>query len=118
MSNQPVPLLGRLAVHLKMITMEQLAEALREQGKAGEERNLGAVLRELGFINQAQTEKLLAAQKQVLAQQRAEERVKLGPVAAKARRTTTDAAAARELQDLGDHVALCLVRSQCVKQWR
>jgi twitching motility protein PilT len=69
MSNQPVPLLGRLAVHLKMITMEQLAEALRAQGKAGEERNLGAVLRELGFINQAQTEKLLAAQKQVLAQQ-------------------------------------------------
>ena len=69
MSNQPVPLLGRLAVHLKMITMEQLAEALRAQGKSGEERNLGAVLRELGFINQAQTEKLLAAQKQVLAQQ-------------------------------------------------
>jgi twitching motility protein PilT len=66
---QPVPLLGRLAVHLKMITMEQLAEALRAQGQTGEERNLGAVLRELGFITQAQTEKLLAAQKQVLAQQ-------------------------------------------------
>jgi len=67
---QPVPLLGRLAVHLKMISMDQLAEALRVQGKAGEERNLGSVLRELGYLTPAQIEKLVAAQKKVLAAER------------------------------------------------
>ncbi len=66
---QPVPLLGRLAIHLKMISMDQLAEALRAQGKAGEERNLGSVLRELGYLTPAQIEKLVVAQKKVLASQ-------------------------------------------------
>jgi len=66
---QPVPLLGRLAVHLKMISMEQLTEALRVQGQGGGERSLGAVLRELGYLNPAQIEKLVEAQKRVLAQQ-------------------------------------------------
>jgi twitching motility protein PilT len=70
---QPVPLLGRLAVHLKMISMDQLAEALRVQGQAGEERNLGAVLRELGYLSPAQIEKLIAAQQRVLAGQREKE---------------------------------------------
>jgi hypothetical protein len=32
MSNQRIPLLGRLAVHNQMITMDQLAEATGEQG--------------------------------------------------------------------------------------
>ncbi|HXK23911.1 MAG TPA: type IV pilus twitching motility protein PilT [Myxococcota bacterium] len=66
---QPVPLLGRLAVHLKMISMEQLTEALRVQGQGGGERSLGIVLRELGYLNPAQIEKLVEAQKRVLAQQ-------------------------------------------------
>ena len=71
MSDAPrVALLGRVAVHLKMITMEQLAQATRLQGR-GDPRNLAEILVEAGFINDAQRVKLLAAQKQVLAKQRA-----------------------------------------------
>src|SRR5215831_19111686 len=66
---QPVPLLGRLAVHLKMISMEQLTEALRVQGQAAGERSLGVVLRDLGYLTPAQIEKLVEAQKRVVAQQ-------------------------------------------------
>jgi twitching motility protein PilT len=67
---KPAPLLGRLAVHLKMISMDQLAEAVRAQGRAGEEARLGEILIELGFIDRAQHAKLLAAQQQVLAKQK------------------------------------------------
>jgi twitching motility protein PilT len=67
---KPAPLLGRLAVHLKMITMDQLAEAVRAQGRAGEEAKLGEILIELGFIDRAQHAKLLAAQQQVIAKQK------------------------------------------------
>jgi hypothetical protein len=67
---KPAPLLGRLAVHLKMISMDQLAEAVRAQGRAGEEAKLGEILVELGFIDRAQHAKLLAAQQQVIAKQK------------------------------------------------
>jgi twitching motility protein PilT len=71
MSEAPrVALLGRVAVHLKMITMEQLAHATRLQGR-GDPRHLADILVEEGFISEAQRMKLLAAQKQVLAKQRA-----------------------------------------------
>jgi twitching motility protein PilT len=75
MAGQKVPLLGRLAVHLKMIDMDQLAQALRFQGRLGEEKPLGKVMFEQGLITQAQLAKLLQAQKQVLAKQRATQRV-------------------------------------------
>ena len=67
---KPAPLLGRLAVHLKMISMDQLAEAVRAHGRSGEEAKLGEVLIELGFIDRAQHAKLLAAQQQVIAKQK------------------------------------------------
>jgi len=67
---KPAPLLGRLAVHLKMISMDQLADAVRAQGRAGEEAKLGEILVELGFIDRAQHAKLLAAQQQVIAKQK------------------------------------------------
>src|SRR5262245_11017334 len=67
---KPVPLLGRLAVHLKMISMDQLAEAVREQGRAGEEAKLGEILVARGFIDRGQLAKLIAAQQQVLAKQK------------------------------------------------
>jgi twitching motility protein PilT len=67
---KPAPLLGRLAVHLKMITMDQLADAVRAQGRTGEEAKLGEILVELGFIDRAQHAKLLAAQQQVIAKQK------------------------------------------------
>jgi twitching motility protein PilT len=68
--SKPAPLLGRLAVHLKMISMDQLADAVRAQGRAGEEAKLGEILVELGFIDRAQHAKLLAAQQQVIAKQK------------------------------------------------
>ena len=75
-----MPLLGRLAVHLKMVTMDQLAEALHEQGRAGEETPLGELLMQMGFIDRAKLAKLVAAQKQVLAKHRAKQKATPSPV--------------------------------------
>ena len=68
---KPAPLLGRLAVHLKMISMDQLAEAIRAQGRAGEDAKLGEILVTGGFIDRGQLAKLISAQQQVLAKQKA-----------------------------------------------
>jgi twitching motility protein PilT len=94
-AKQPVPLLGRLAVHLKMISLEQLNEALRVQGQGGEERSLGTVLRELGFLSQAQIEKLVEAQKRVIAKEREKAGAEPAPAAKPA------AAPARPVQEKG-----------------
>ncbi len=66
----PVPLMGRLAIHHQMITMEQLTEAVRVRGRPGEERNLGDVLLDLGFITQKQLQALVVAQRKLIAKQR------------------------------------------------
>src|SRR5687767_14921605 len=76
---KPVPLLGRLAVHLKMISMDQLAEAVRAQGRAGEDAKLGEILVAQGFIDRGQLAVLIAAQQQVLAKQKG----KVAPAAAR-----------------------------------
>ncbi|MCE9578471.1 MAG: hypothetical protein K8W52_35420, partial [Deltaproteobacteria bacterium] len=60
-------LLGRLAVHYKLITMDQLEEVLRDQGRRP--RALGAILVERGLVSPQNLEKLLAAQAQYLADQ-------------------------------------------------
>jgi len=59
-------LLGRIAVHLKMITMDQLAEATRFQGSDGGP-SIGAVLVQKGWITPEQLEKLIQYQKEYLA---------------------------------------------------
>jgi len=72
MSKQPsVPLLGRLAVHLKMISMEQLAAAMREQGATTSSRRLGEIFVDQGLITQEQLAKLVRTQQEVVAKQRA-----------------------------------------------
>jgi len=72
MSKQPsVSLLGRLAVHFKMISMEQLAAATREQGTGTSSQSLGDILVSKGFITQVQLAKLVRAQQEVVAKQRA-----------------------------------------------
>jgi twitching motility protein PilT len=71
MSNPPIPLLGRIAVHLKMISVEQLAEATKLQGQAGSEKRLGGILVERGMLSQAQLEKVLRARQQMITKQRA-----------------------------------------------
>jgi len=72
-TNQAMPLLGRLAVHHKLITMDQLAEALQIHGRAGEERRLSDVLVEQGYLTARQVEKLIAAQRQIVARHRAKQ---------------------------------------------
>jgi twitching motility protein PilT len=72
MSKQPsVSLLGRLAVHFKMISMEQLAVATRELGADTSSRRLGDIFVDKGFITQVQLAKLVRAQQEVVAKQRA-----------------------------------------------
>ena len=71
MSNPPIPLLGRIAVHLKLISVEQLADATRLQGAAGGEKRLGEILVERGMLTQAQLEKVLRARQQMITKQRA-----------------------------------------------
>jgi twitching motility protein PilT len=88
---KPVPLLGRLAVHLKMIDMDQLAEAIREHGRVGEQKPLGEVMVEQGLITELQLGKLTQAQRQVLAKQKAK-----GGSAQAAKPAPAPAAAPRE----------------------
>ncbi|MFZ9886668.1 MAG: type IV pilus twitching motility protein PilT [Myxococcota bacterium] len=60
-------LLGRLAVHKKLITMEQLVEATAEQGRFGNEhKRLGELLVEKGFLTPAQLDQLLVLQQAFL----------------------------------------------------
>lgn len=62
-------LLGRIALHTKLLTPQQLNEATAAQGRSG--GRLGEILVELGFVSPAQLDKLLVAQRQVLARQAA-----------------------------------------------
>ena len=71
MPNAPIPLLGRIAVHLKLITMDQLSEATRLQGGASSEKRLGEILVERGMLSAAQLELVLRARQQMIAKQRA-----------------------------------------------
>ena len=59
-------LLGRVAVAAKLISMEQLALATREQGRPGSIRSLGDVLVELGYLTPTTLTKALDLQKSVL----------------------------------------------------
>ncbi|HXX47579.1 MAG TPA: hypothetical protein VEN47_05095, partial [Myxococcota bacterium] len=63
-------LLGRVAVAAKLITMEQLAQATREQARIGGSRNLGEVLIAMGFLNAATLAKALELQRGVIARAR------------------------------------------------
>src|SRR5260370_3321579 len=63
-------LLGRLAVHYKLVSPEQLNAAMRHAGQQGTTK-LTDVLRDLGFLTPKQLDWLLSAQQQYLAKQRA-----------------------------------------------
>jgi len=73
MSDQKsVPLIGRLAIQLKLISMDQLREAAAAQARSPEKR-LGQVFVELGIINAKQLEKLEAVQRDLVAKQQAKQ---------------------------------------------
>jgi twitching motility protein PilT len=84
------PLLGRIALHLKLITEDQLVAATREQGQSG--KNLGAVMIELGFLSEAQLQQVLKARQQIVAKHKAKNAV----AAADATPEVAPAAAARK----------------------
>ncbi|MCP4037345.1 MAG: Flp pilus assembly complex ATPase component, partial [bacterium] len=69
-AKQQLPLIGRLAIQCKMITMEQLQEATREQGRTPE-RRLGDIFVEKGFVDEAQIHKLKKLQRDLVVKHRA-----------------------------------------------
>jgi len=71
--NKVRPLFGRLAVHNGMITMAQLAEATGEQGRRNDGTNLGQIMQELGMIDDSQRRRLVLAQRDMVARQRAKQ---------------------------------------------
>ncbi len=63
-------LLGRLAVHYKLVTLDQLNQVTREQARGGGPP-LGQLLVAKGIINAAQLEQLMKVQREYLAKQQA-----------------------------------------------
>jgi len=68
MSAAKVPLIGRLAVHYKVISQEQLSQALADQG---DHSKLGEFMVGSGLLQQAQLDKLLKIQQDMLVKHRA-----------------------------------------------
>lgn len=85
MSTDP-NLFGRLAVHYKLVSPDQLAEATRRQAKDEEPRPLGDYLVEMGLLTRAHVEKLLAVQRDLAAKQAAATAAAPAPVPAAAPR--------------------------------
>ena len=63
------PLLGRLAVHYKLITLDQLNEVTKQQARDG--GKLGELLVKRGFINPQQLEQVVKVQREYVAKQAA-----------------------------------------------
>jgi twitching motility protein PilT len=72
-TKKPTALIGRLAIQLKLIDMDQLNQATAEQGRVGGDKRLGDIFVELGFINPKQLEKLHSVQDDVIAKHRAKQ---------------------------------------------
>jgi twitching motility protein PilT len=70
---KPVALIGRLAIQLKLIDMDQLNQATAEQARVGGDRKLGDIFIEKGFLNPTQLAKLENVQKDVIAKHRAKQ---------------------------------------------
>ena len=108
----PVPLLGRLAIQLKLVSKDQLVSALQNASATG--GKLGDVMIEMGLINRAQLQKLEQVQKDVVAKHRAKKAAEAGGAAAPAAPTPAAApdavhgAAAQATQEAapmtGEHV--------------
>jgi twitching motility protein PilT len=60
-------LLGRLAVHYKLVTLDQLSQATREHARAGAGQPLGQFLVAKGIISPGQLEQLLKVQREYVA---------------------------------------------------
>jgi twitching motility protein PilT len=65
-------LLGRIALHYKLATQEQLTAAAAHQDDDGGTRRLGEILIEMGVLTPSQLDKLLAIQRDYIAKQEAQ----------------------------------------------
>ncbi|MDP9121702.1 MAG: hypothetical protein M3O15_10115, partial [Acidobacteriota bacterium] len=72
MSSGPDDLIGRFAVHYKLITVDQLAEVNSLLSLAGGRRQITDILVEMGYLNQHQIEQLLVVRKEYLAKRQAQ----------------------------------------------
>jgi twitching motility protein PilT len=72
---KPLPLIGRIAIQLRMVTQEQLAELTRAQAKEGDTGGLGEFMVARGVIDRDQLKRLLDTQKQVIAKARARQAI-------------------------------------------
>ena len=66
-------LFGRLALHYKVLTRDQLSEALRQQSREGGVRMIGEILIERGWLTREKFEQLLVVQKRYQEQMAARE---------------------------------------------
>jgi twitching motility protein PilT len=73
--SRPVPLIGRIAVQMRLITAAQLEELTRAQAQTGDTKGLGDLMVERGWIDREKLVRLLEAQKQVVAKLRARQAV-------------------------------------------
>ena len=64
-------LFGRIAIASKVLTEQQLQQALAEQERRKDGKNIGQVLVELGHLSPAQLKRLIAMQRQVVQKARA-----------------------------------------------
>jgi twitching motility protein PilT len=62
-------LFGRIALHYKLLTREQLLEATQQQAREGGYRKLGAILVETGALTAQQLDQLLTVQRDYVAKQ-------------------------------------------------
>ena len=65
-------LLGRIALHYKLVTQDQLTAAAARQDDDRGTRRLGEILLEMGILTPGQLDKLLAIQRDYLAKQQAQ----------------------------------------------
>ena len=62
-------LFGRIALHYKLVTREQLVEASQVQAREGNARRLGEILIERGVLNSRQVDQILAVQRDYASKQ-------------------------------------------------
>jgi twitching motility protein PilT len=62
-------LFGRIALHYKLVTREQLVEAAQWQAREASSRKLGEILVDKGYLTPGQLEQVLAVQKEYLSRQ-------------------------------------------------
>jgi twitching motility protein PilT len=65
-------LFGRIALHYKLVTREQLLEATEVQGSRGGQLRLGEILVDRGYLNPRQVAQILAVQRDYVAKQQAQ----------------------------------------------